>query len=160
MLRHLRRHVAASVKKYIEDSMEELDWELDVKVNSGGSQYLKKISSSDRTDHIVVITIGGQHDDADTEVGGINREVYMELVIDVLGKTSSRTVALASDIFDLLAARNTSSFIPLYDFSDPDLEDEVDRLEVEDPFEEYPDNNRGDWIQIGADLVYSYQSAL
>lgn len=160
MLRHARRHISASVKKYIEEALDELEWEaLDVKINSGGSQYLKKISSADRTNHIVVITVGGQYDDADTEVGGINREVYMELVVDVLGKTASRTTALAGDIFDILAARNTSSFIPLYDFSDPDLEETVDRLEIEDPFEGYPDNDRGDWIQIGANLVYSYQSA-
>jgi hypothetical protein len=160
MRRQAIRHIELSVVNWIDDYLTTL----------GYSSYTVQVAEEQSTrsgptplnpadEALILVNMSSEGGDAGLELGGGNREVILPLVVDILAAPPSRAKGITAELFDMFAGRTTDGFVPYYDYSSgmstPDLVDD-ERVAVEDVSSGPVSETRGDWYQIGANLVRTY----
>lgn len=157
MQRHAARHAQASIRQWIEDFLTSLGvTSVIVQENHDPSELAGRTQHNAGAERAVYVTVGSRSRDAESELGGGNREVRYDLVLDVFGAPSSATKALAEDLFDLLTGATSFGNHPPFINQATGLDVVNERLWIEAVGMGPAIAGRGDWWQLGADLYRHY----
>lgn len=160
MIRQAIRHIELSVVDWIDDYLTGLGFDkFTVKPASEQSWTSVPDAINPTDDTMILVTIASEGGDAGIELGGGLREVILPMVVDVIASPPSRAKGMTAELFDMFAGRTTSGFVPYYDYTDGLNEGVLvtdERVAVEDVSSGPTTPTRGDWYQLGANLVRTY----
>jgi hypothetical protein len=153
-MRHPRRHIQRSIAELLSSHLNETlsITNASVKENLGQSEFSRKAPDAKPSTPLCIVTVGGRFRSEDAELGGVNRQSWYDLFIDVIATPPSLTTAISDDIVDLL---DTGDF-QIYDYSkSPAAKDSW--IFVDAISSDYNDPLRRDWITIQAVLTWDYR---
>lgn len=126
-MRHLSRHLQATVQNHVRDHLAFLDWigpEENTPFGALPVQY-QTVRPSEAllqsvTPNLVAVSFGGQTDDAEEQMGGGLVSQEHVVFVDVYAENEGVGLALAEDIRDLLVGRASylsyaSRFLKVHD---------------------------------------------
>lgn len=123
-LRFAARHVQRTLEDHVQGVLNGLGW-LGPEVPFGEPAvtfqrgFLPEAEGRSITGNLVAVSFGHEPDDVPQELGGGLKTVEHYLFVDVIGRSETAAMAIASDIKDALSGRapGASRYVPVYDYA-------------------------------------------